>query len=141
MNVRLQRVNPNAKLPTKGSVRSAYYDLYAAEGYFLSAGEVKPITTGWNIEVPKGWFLDVRPRSGMATKGITVNNSPGTIDDDFRGELKITLINHSSGAYLISVGDRIAQCALMPVAECGFEEVRELTETTRGKGGYGSTGK
>jgi len=141
MNVRLQRVNPNAKLPTKGSVRSAYYDLYAAEGYFLSAGEVKPITTGWNVETPRGWFLDVRPRSGMATKGITVNNSPGTIDDDFRGELKITLINHSSGAYLISVGDRIAQCALMPVAECGFEEVRELTETTRGKGGYGSTGK
>jgi len=141
MIVRLLRVNPNAKLPTKGTIGSAYYDLYAAEGYFLSAGEVKPITTGWNVETPRGWFLDVRPRSGMAMKGITVNNSPGTIDDDFRGELKIILINHSSGAYLISVGDRIAQCALMPVVESDFVETVELTETARGRGGYGSTGK
>jgi dUTP pyrophosphatase len=141
MNVRLQRISPNAKIPVRGSKRSAYYDLYAAESYYLNAGEVKPITTGWSVETPKGWFLDVRPRSGVAAKGITVNNSPGTVDEDFRGELKVILINHSSSAYLVAMGDRIAQCALMPMVECGFAEVKELTKTERGKSGYGSTGK
>ena len=141
MNVKLLRVSPNAKLPTKGTVGSAYYDLYAAEDVFLLSGGIWLVTTGWKIEVPEEWFLDIRPRSGLAAKGITVNNSPGTVDADYRGELKIILINLSGAAYVIHVGDRIAQCALIPVRITNFFEVSELSETVRGEGGYGSTGK
>ena len=141
MIVKLLRVSPNAKLPTKGTVGSVYYDIYAAEDVYLLSGGIWPVITGWNIEVPEDWFLDIRPRSGLAVKGITVNNSPGTVDADFRGELKIILINLSGAAYVIHTGDRIAQCALMPVIKCNFFEVSELTKTARGEGGYGSTGK
>ena len=141
MNVKLLRVSPNAKLPTKGTVGSAYYDLYAAEDVFLLSGGIWLVTTGWKIEVPEEWFLDIRPRSGLAAKGITVNNSPGTVDADYRGELKIILINLSGAAYVIHVGDRIAQCALIPVCITNFFEVSEFSETVRGEGGYGSTGK
>lgn len=142
MFVKLLRVSPNARVPTKGTSGSAYWDLYAAETFYLGAGEVYPISTGWRVEVPEGFFLDVRPRSGLATKGLTVNNSPGTVDADFRGELKIIFINHSGSHYLVSVGDRIAQCAIMPVVPTEFSEAAELSEApSRGKKGYGSTGK
>jgi dUTP pyrophosphatase len=144
VNVKLLRVNPNAKLPTKGTKGSAYYDLYAAESAILAyawAENLKVITTGWRIEVPEGYFLDIRPRSGLATKSITVVNSPGTVDADFRGELKIILINLSGIAYVVNTGDRIAQCALMPVHITNFFEVSALAETARGEGGYGSTGR
>jgi dUTP pyrophosphatase len=139
--VKLQRLLPTAHLPTKGSVGSAYYDLYAAEGGLVDAGRVRPITMGWNIEVPQGWFLDIRPRSGLAIIGITVNNSPGTVDADFRGELKVIVVNHGDLPYYVKVGDRIAQCALMPVCECDFVEQAELSKTARNTGGYGSTGR
>lgn len=141
MNIKLLRVSPNAKLPTKGTKGSAYYDLYAAEDVYLLSGGIWLVTTGWNIEVPEGWFLDIRPRSGLATKGITINNSPGDVDADYRGELKIILINLSGAAYVIHTGDRIAQCALMPIVESVFTEVSKLSETARGEGGYGSTGR
>ena len=137
----LKRLSLCAKLPTKGTQGSAYYDLYAAEDCLVIGRETKAVTTGWCIEVPKGWFLDVRTRSGMALKGIAVNNAPGTVDADFRGELKIILTGHSLDIYHVAVGDRIAQCALMPIVECDFLETDSLTETVRGKNGYGSTGK
>ena len=143
MNIKLLRISPNAKLPTKGTKGSAYYDLYAAESAILSyawAENLKVITTGWRIEVPEGYFLDIRPRSGLATKSITVVNSPGTVDADFRGELKIILMCHY-GRFDIAIGDRIAQCALMPIRITNFWEVSALSETDRGEGGYGSTGK
>lgn len=143
LQVKLQRLSPNAKLPTKGTEGSAYYDLYASEEALLSDGDVQVVSTGWLIEVPEGYFLDVRPRSGLALKGVTVNNSPGTVDADFRGELKVILVRHTldDDYYPISIGDRIAQCALMPVIECNFNEVIELSKTARGANGYGSTGK
>jgi len=139
--VYLKRLSSNAKLPTKGTVGSAYYDLYAAEDSLIIGRETKAVTTGWRIEVPTSWFLDVRTRSGMALKGVAVNNAPGTVDADFRGELKVILTNHTLLPYQVNVGDRIAQCALMPVVECDFQETDTLTETVRGKNGYGSTGK
>ena len=141
LNVRLQRLSPYAKLPTKGTKGSAYCDLYVAESCVLDLAETRAVTTGWNIEVPSGYFLDIRPRSGLALLGVTINNSPGVIDTDFRGELKVILTNHSTEAYYIRIGDRIAQCALMPVLECSFEEVEKLSETERGVNGYGSTGR
>ena len=141
MNIKLLRISPNAKLPTKGTKGSAYYDLYAAENGVVYVNQVAIISTGWRTEIPEGYFLDIRPRSGLAVKGVTVNNSPGTVDADFRGELKVILINHGFGMHGVSVGDRIAQCALMPVIESDFSEVSDLSETVRGEGGYGSTGK
>ena len=144
MNVKLLRVGPNAKLPTKGTKGSACFDLYAAESAELNsenwAWKIAVVSTGWKVEVPEGYFLDIRPRSGLSIKGITVNNSPGTVDADFRGELKVILIAHV-GVQPIRVGDRIAQCMLLPVYPTSFEEVTELTETARGVGGYGSTGR
>jgi len=141
MNVRLLRVSNRAQLPIRGTPGSAYLDLCAAEFAIVDVGTVRLITTGWRIEVPEGYFLDVRPRSGMASFGVTVNNAPGTVDADYRGELKVIVVNHGFIPYQISIGDRIAQCALMPVVPTSFEEVGELTSTLRGRKGYGSTGR
>jgi dUTP pyrophosphatase len=114
--------------------------LYAAEHILLDPGYVKLITTGWRIEVPEGFFLDIRPRSGLACSGVTINNAPGIVDADYRGELGVVLVNHGHFPYRIEIGDRIAQCALMPVVATVFAEVNELTPTTRGQKGFGSTG-
>ncbi len=141
LRVKLQRLLPTAQKPKKGTEGAAYYDLYAAEQAIIDVDTIKPVTTGWNIEVPFGWFLDIRPRSGLAIKGITVNNSPGTVDDDYRGELKVILVNHGLLPHEVKVGDRIAQCALMPVQVCQFVEHKKLSQTKRGAGGYGSTGR
>lgn len=141
IGVKLLRLRPEAMLPNKGTPGSAYYDLYSAEEGILRARGLAVITTGWRIEVPMSSFLDIRPRSGLACEGITVNNAPGTVDADYRGELKVILVNHSPYQYHISIGDRIAQCALMPIFPTSFEEVEELSRTSRGEGGYGSTGK
>jgi len=144
LNVKLKRVSDFAQLPTKGTKGSAYYDLYSVEDVWLGPCEVVVISTGWNIEVPEGYFLDLRPRSGMSLEGVTIVNAPGTVDADYRGELKIILARIAEVGddpyYHICVGDRVAQCALLPVVECGFEEVACLSETERGANGYGSTG-
>jgi len=140
--VKLQRVSSDALLPTKGTLGSAYYDLYTVDPYDLRPHGTCIISTGWKIEVPKGYFLDIRTRSGMAGRGICVTNSPGTVDEDFRGELKVILTNlNDRQVYWIKIGDRIAQCALMPVICSTFEEVKELSITSRGTRGYGSTGR
>lgn len=138
--VKLRRVSIHAVLPTLGTWGSAYYDLRAAERAVLDVGSVKVITTGWCVEVPSGYFLDVRPRSGLASRGVTINNAPGTVDEDYRGELKVVLINRGFNPHIVDLGDRIAQCALMPVVPTDFEEVEELSPTERGKDGFGSTG-
>lgn len=141
MIVALQRVSPFAVVPTKGTKESACYDLHASEQVLLDVGDVKWVSTGWNIEVPSGYFLDIRPRSGLAGFGITVNNAPGTIDEDYRGELKIVLVNHGVLPHTVIVGDRIAQCTLLPVVSTAFMEFSELTQTQRGQQGFGSTGR
>ena len=139
--VQLKRIRVSAQLPFRATKGSAYYDLYAAAAEDIEHVDTKLITTGWGIEVPPGTFLDIRSRSGMSGTGIFVANSPGTVDEDFRGELYVILINLSGSCYHVSVGDRIAQCALMPVIPTNFQEVKELSVTARGTGGYGSSGR
>jgi dUTP pyrophosphatase len=108
----------------------------------LIPGERKLIKTGLFLEIPEGYEAQVRPRSGLALKnGITVLNSPGTIDADYRGEIGVILINHSSEIFEINSGDRIAQLVFAKVEQAVWYETESLNETERGEGGFGSTGK
>ena len=107
----------------------------------LRPGERFMVPTGIAIALPPGWEAQMRPRSGLAAKhGISCVNSPGTIDADYRGELKVILINHGTEDFVINRGDRIGQMVIAPVFQARFEEVGELDETARGNGGFGSTG-
>lgn len=107
----------------------------------LDPGEYKAIPTGIYLEIPPGYEVQVRPRSGLAVKyGVTVLNSPGTLDCDYRGEVKVILINHSKRAFEVKNGDRIAQLVFSPVTLCEFEISETLSSTKRGEGGFGSTG-
>ena len=100
------------------------------------------IPTGISIAIPQDTEIQIRPRSGLAAKSqISVLNTPGTIDSDYRGELKVILFNHGVDDFIVNNGDRIAQMVLMPVLKASFEEVDELPDTVRGSGGFGSTGK
>jgi len=108
----------------------------------IEPGERKLIPTGITVEIPQGYEMQVRPRSGLALKyGITVLNSPGTIDSDYRGEIGVVLVNHGSAPFEVKSGDRIAQLVVGAVTACLFEAVNSLGETDRGALGYGSTGK
>ena len=118
-------------------------DLYAAvdSQTILNQNEIKLIPTGLFIALPFGYEAQVRPRSGLALKyGITLVNSPGTIDSDYRGEIGIILCNHGPGKFLVERGMRIAQLVVQPVVRAELEEVAELEETHRGEGGFGHTG-
>ncbi|MCB1474612.1 MAG: dUTP diphosphatase [Rhodobiaceae bacterium] len=131
-------------LPSYESAGAAGMDLRAAVDAPLSLqpGERALLPTGIAIALPEGFEAQVRPRSGLAVKhGITVLNSPGTIDSDYRGEIKVPLINHGDEAFLIQRGERIAQMVIAPVTRVSFEEVATLDETKRGAGGFGSTGR
>jgi dUTP diphosphatase len=127
------------------------YETALAAGCDMRAALVKPMTlrpgerfmvpTGLAIALPPGWEAQMRPRSGLAAKhGISLVNTPGTIDADYRGEIKVILINHGAEDFIINRGDRIGQMVIAPVWQARFEEVAELDETTRGAGGFGSTG-
>ena len=130
--------NPLPKYQTKGAVA---LDLQANEEWILIPGEVALIQTGIYIAIPEGFEGQVRPRSGLAiNNGITILNSPGTIDSDYRGEVKIMLYNTSDESFIIHIGDRIAQLVISPIQKVELEEVQELDETDRGEGGFGSTG-
>ena len=107
----------------------------------LQPGDRALIATGFAMALPPGYEAQIRPRSGLAYKhGISVVNSPGTVDADYRGEVKILLINHGTEAFTINRGERIAQMVVAPVTQAAFEIVETLSETVRGAGGYGSTG-
>ena len=128
-------------LPAYATEGAAGMDVVSAEGLTLEPGARHAVATGLSVEIPPGYEIQVRPRSGLAFKhGITVPNTPGTIDSDYRGELKVLLINHSDKAFEIGIGDRIAQLVLAPVVQAVFEEVTDLSDTARGEGGFGSTG-
>ena len=100
------------------------------------------VPTGIRVEIPAGYEMQLRPRSGLAVKhGISLPNTPGTIDSDYRGPLGVALINLGDAPYTLQHGDRIAQCVVAPVMQAGFQVVDILTETTRGQGGFGSTGR
>ena len=116
-------------------------DLPAADDVTISPGERRLIPTGWSLAIPKGYEGQVRPRSGLALRhGVTVLNAPGTIDEDFRGELQVVLINHGTDPFEVRRGDRIAQLVIAPVVQAEIVEVETLDATDRGAGGYGSTG-
>ncbi|MCW5198258.1 dUTP diphosphatase [Desulfobulbus sp. F3] len=131
-------------LPQYASIQAAGMDVAAALtcAVTLSPGGIQLIPTGLAAALPEGFELQVRPRSGLAVNcGITVINAPGTIDADYRGEIKIGLINLGRESYTIRRGDRIAQFVLAPVCRAWLHVVEELTETDRGSGGFGHTGK
>lgn len=129
-------------LPAYATEHSAGLDVVSAEDLTLEPGARHAVATGFAIAIPHGYEVQVRPRSGLALKhGITCPNSPGTIDSDYRGELKIILANLGSEPFEIRRGERIAQLVPAPVLRAAFLEVDELDSTERGAGGFGSTGR
>jgi dUTP pyrophosphatase len=128
-------------LPSYATEGAAGMDVVAAESVTLAPGARHAVATGVALAIPPGFEIQVRPRSGLALKhGISVPNTPGTIDSDYRGELKVILINHSDEPFAIARGDRVAQLVLAPVVQAAWDEVADLDETARGSGGFGSTG-
>jgi dUTP pyrophosphatase len=128
-------------LPQYATEAAAGLDITAAEELTLAPGERHAVATGFAIEIPHGYEVQVRPRSGLAIKhGITCLNTPGTIDSDYRGEVKVILINLGTQPFPVRRGDRIAQLVPAPVLRAHFTEVHMLEDTARGTGGFGSTG-
>lgn len=132
-----------AKMPVYQTEGSAGADVCAKldKDIILACGEHVLVPTGLSFEIPAGYEIQVRPRSGLAAKfGVTVLNAPGTIDSDYRGEVKVILINHGKDDFVIHNGDRIAQLVIASVIQAKFEPVDSISETERGVGGFGSTG-
>ena len=128
-------------LPAYATDGAAGMDVLAAEDLTLAPGQRHAVATGLAVAIPQGFEIQVRPRSGLALKhGITVPNTPGTIDSDYRGEIKVIMINHGTEDFAIARGDRIAQLVLALVTQAAWHEVGQLDATVRGEGGFGSTG-
>lgn len=133
--------NEDLPLPTYETAGAAGMDLRAAEDVTLKPGARHLVPTGLSIALPEGFEAQVRPRSGLAVKhGVSVLNSPGTIDCDYRGEVKVPLINHGKDDFVITRGDRIAQMVVAPVTRISWAESEQLDKTVRGSGGFGSSG-
>jgi dUTP pyrophosphatase len=129
-------------LPSYATEHAAGLDVCSAEGLILRPGQRHAVATGFAIEIPHGYEVQVRPRSGLALKhGITCLNTPGTIDSDYRGEVKVILANLGQDPFAIARGERIAQLVPAEVARARFVEVEVLGESARGAGGFGSTGR
>lgn len=144
MVVNIKKLNANAKIPAYGSEFAAGADLYACleSEVRIPAGETAVIPTGIALELPVGYAGLIYARSGLATKqGLAPANKVGVVDCDYRGEVKVALFNHSKEERTVSCGDRIAQLVITPYITALFEEKAELSETARGAGGFGSTGK
>ena len=144
VRVLIKKLYPKVELPKYKTEGSSGLDLmaYIDSPIIIAPGTSALIPTGISLAIPNDLEIQIRPRSGLAAKSnITVLNTPGTIDSDYRGEIKIILFNHSKENFLVKNGDRIAQMILMPVLKIEFDEVNELPDTIRGSGGFGSTGK
>ena len=129
-------------LPAYATPGAAGMDVVAAEDLDLAPGARHAVATGFKVAIPEGYEIQVRPRSGLAFKyGVTVPNTPGTIDSDYRGELRILMINHGPEPFPVRRGERIAQLVPAAVTKADFDEVEELDSTARGAGGFGSTGR
>ncbi|MBT8460828.1 MAG: dUTP diphosphatase [Boseongicola sp.] len=146
--VRLEGFDREVALPAYESVGAAGADIRAnfdvenRRGLNLAPGERALVSTGFSMALPSGFEAQIRPRSGLALKhGITLVNTPGTIDEDYRGPIGVILINQSDEPFRISHGDRIAQMIIAPVVQARFESADSLSETDRGEGGFGSTGQ
>ena len=141
MELRVRRINPEAIIPAYAHPGDAGLDLHASEDVALAPGVARLVPTGVAIELPEGTEAQVRPRSGLALKhSVTVLNTPGTIDEGYRGEVGVVLINHGPATFQVTRGMRIAQLVVQKRWTIQVVEVDGLTDTTRGTGGFGSTG-
>ena len=145
IKVNFKKLNQNAKVPTYGSEYAAGADLYACtngETVVIESGETKLIKTGLAMEIPEGYAGLIYARSGIANKrGLAPSNKVGVVDSDYRGEIMVSLHNHSNETQSIADGERIAQMVITPFLKVEYNEVEEISETVRGEGGFGSTGK
>lgn len=144
IKINIKKLNKNASIPTRGSKYAAGYDLYACidKPVYINPHETVKIGTGLAIEIPDGYYGDIRPRSGKATKeGLRPANTPGTCDSDYRGEYIVAIHNDFDTVGCIEPNERIAQLIVSPYLAVEFNEVEELSCTDRGNGGFGSTGK
>lgn len=144
MNIKIKKLNENAIIPTRGSEHAAGYDLYACieSPIIIKPHTTAKIGTGLSIELPNGYFGAIFARSGLATKqGLRPANCVGCCDSDYRGEYIVALHNDTNESKIIGRSDRIAQLVIMPYLSVGFTEVDELSDTERGDGGFGSTGR
>ena len=144
VKVLIKKLNPNVQLPTYKTNGASGMDLMAfvENPINLKPGKSCLVPTGLSIAFPEEYEIQIRPRSGLAAKNnISVLNTPGTIDSDYRGEIKIILFNHGNENFIINNNDRVAQMVLTPIIKIKLEETNELPESIRGEGGFGSTGK
>jgi len=141
VEIKIKRLRAEAVLPRTANPGDAGMDLCAADTRFLHPGKYGLIPCGFAMELPAGTEAQIRPRSGLALKyGISVLNAPGTIDEGYRGEVAVILINHGHEGFQVRVGDRIAQMVIKKVEQVDVVEVEDLSNTKRGEGGFGSTG-
>jgi len=144
VKILVKKFDKNIKLPAYKTSGSSGMDLmaYIKNKITINPGKIALVPTGIAVAIPENYEIQIRPRSGLAAKkGISVLNTPGTVDSDYRGEIKIILINLSKKSFTVKSGDRIAQMILCPVAKGKLQVVKNLPKTLRGKGGFGSTGK
>lgn len=144
MNIKVKKLKPDATVPTMGSKFAAGADLYSAEDadVVIEPSETKFLGTGLAMEIPEGYVGLVYARSGLACKrGLAPANKVGVVDSDYRGEIKVALHNHGKEAQTVEKGERIAQMVIAPYLSVNYEEADELSETERGEGGFGSTGR
>ena len=144
VKILIKKINNNIKLPKYKTDGSSGMDLMAflEKPIKILPQKSELIPTGLSIAIPENTEIQIRPRSGLAAKSnISVLNTPGTIDSDYRGEIKVILFNHGSKEFIVKNEDRIAQMILVPIIKATFEEVEDLPQTLRGEGGFGSTGK
>lgn len=142
VDIKIEKIFSDAILPSYAHSGDAGMDVFSYETYILKSGERRLFKTGLKVEISEGYEMQIRPRSGLAlNQGVTVLNTPGTIDAGYRGEVGVILINHGEKVYSIKKGDKIAQAVISSVERAVLEEVEKLEESSRGEGGFGSTGK
>lgn len=140
--LKIKRINDKARLPEYAHLGDAGLDLYSVDSVDINPGDIALIKTGIVIELPEETEAQIRPRSGLALKHkITVLNTPGTIDEGYRGEIGVILINHGKEIFKVEEGMKIAQMVIKPVLRVNIEEVDSISDTKRGEGGFGSTGQ
>lgn len=141
VDIKVKKLHPDAILPSYAHHGDAGMDVFAVEGQVINPLERKLLSTGLSFELPVGYEMQIRPKSGIALKaGVTILNTPGTLDSGYRGELKVLLINTSRDPYEVKKGDKIAQIVIARYEEANMLEISELSDTSRGAGGFGSTG-
>lgn len=142
MKVAIQKLDERAVIPTYGSEFSAGADLYAVEEAVIEPGQTVLVHTGLAMEIPEGYGGFIYARSGLASKrGLAPANKVGVIDADYRGEIMVALYNHSKEPQMVSAGERVAQLVIAPFLKAEFEVTKQLSDTVRGSGGFGSTGR